>query len=324
LAWYRDDPDPGIHGAIDWLLRHPVEGPVTRPLDWGRRKDLEAIDRALARRDPDGRRGWYVNGQGQTSSLIQGPVEFRMGAPNTETGRFGANDRPHLRRIGRSYALGTKPVTLAQWRRFLKERPDVRRVSTEQYSPDPEGPVIAVSWFQAAQYCNWLSAKEGIPKEQWCYPEKVTPGMKPLPDYLRQTGYRLPTEAEWEYACRAGAWTSRSFGSDTELLRRYSWHQANSQTRTWPVGQKRPNDLGLFDIHGNVWTWCQDVAATYPWARLVEDEEDLRDVSDLVPRVGRGGSFSFLGSLVRSAARHRYMPANHNVSFGLRVARTLP
>ena len=121
---------------------------------------------------------------------------------------------------------------------------------------------IRMTWYEAAAYCNWLSEQEGIPKQQWCYEPNDSgeygEGMKPAADFLDRTGYRLPTEAEWEYACRAGAATSRYYGRSEELLVRYAWYSVNSKERTWPVGSLRPNDLGLFDMHGNVWNWCQD------------------------------------------------------------------
>src|SRR5262249_23284302 len=150
---------------------------------------------------------------------------------------------------------------------------------TKRYSPEPGGPIISVTWYEAAAYCNWLSEKEGIPKEQWCYPEPVEEGMKPFAGHLSRTGYRLPTEAEWEYACRAGTLTSRHYGEGQELLGRYAWFLGNSRDRAWPVGQKRPNDLGLFDMHGNVWAWCQEGGWDYPDGRA-EDKEDLRDITD--------------------------------------------
>jgi formylglycine-generating enzyme required for sulfatase activity len=170
-------------------------------------------------------------------------------------------------------------------------------------------------------YCNWLSEKEGIPREQWCYPEDIKEGMKPYPDYLRRSGYRLPSEAEWEYACRAEAASARYYGSSLELLPRYSWFIVNSQDRTQPVGQKRPNDLGLFDMHGNVWTWCQETAFLYRPPRM-DDKEDIRDISDRFSRVLRGASFVVHAPGVRSAVRSSIRPAVRDGTFGLRVART--
>jgi formylglycine-generating enzyme required for sulfatase activity len=327
LDWYREDPDAGIHGAIDWLLRHGKEGPVPRPLDWGQANELERIDRELAkasrgrRRPEKDPRRWFVNGQGQTFTLIRGPVEFRMGSPLCEPDRVLVNEKPHRRVIPRSYAIMTKPVAVAQWQRFLKDRPGVPREFLKRYSPEPGGPIIAVSWFAAAQYCNWLSEKEGIPPEQWCYQETVEGGMKPYPDYLRRTGYRLLTEAEWEYACRAGTTSSRPYGSSANLLGRYAWNVANSGERTWPVGQKRPNDLGLFDMLGNVWTWCQEPGFLYASGR-VEDKEDVRYIENKTIRLLRGGSFDIKTPNIRSAYRGSSGLASRLNGIGVRACRT--
>jgi formylglycine-generating enzyme required for sulfatase activity len=324
LEWYRDDPDPGIHGAVDWLLRHGREGPEKRKLDWGQAGELRQIDEERKGKAVEGRR-WYVNGQGQTMVLIPGPVEFRMGSPAAEEGRT-EYELLHRRRIGRCFALASKPVTVEEFQRFLKERPDVARMNIKQYSPGMDTPIIAVTWFEAAQYCNWLSEQEGIPEDQWCYPKHadIKEGMKLYPHYLQRTGYRLPTEAEWECACRAGAEASRSYGSPVELLPRYGWYLPNAQARTWPVGQKRPNDLGLFDMHGNVFQWCQESAWAYkPGAggKPAEDEEDKRDITDKIGRVLRGGSL-YPPSDVRSAFRFNGRPSIRNNTVGLRPART--
>jgi formylglycine-generating enzyme required for sulfatase activity len=327
LRWYRDDPDPGTHGAIDWLLRHGKEGPAARPLDWGQRQELERIDAELARRDPPGGRGWYVNGQGQTFTVMPGPVEFRMGSPPAEPERVAGLETPHVRVVPRGFALATKPVTVAQFERYLADhaalKPDYlkRRPFFTKYSPEAEGPVVGVTWMEAASYCNWLSEKEGIPREQWFYQFKA--GKENLdPDGpLRRTGYRLPTEAEWEYACRAGSVSSRSFGSPEELLPRYAWYLANSQGRAWPVGQKRPNDLGLFDMHGQVMTWCQSAAGLYPAGR-VGDREGLRTGRPDVNRVLRGASYTHLAPSARSAQRAFSRPADYDSTIGFRVCRT--
>ncbi len=317
LAWYRNEPDAGIHGAIDWLLRHGKEGPADRPLDWGGVKELDRSDSELAKASrrvhpgaPDGgdkpRRspGWYVNSRGQTFTLIPGPVEFRMGSPLWEPDRNPVTEKPHRRAIPRSFAIATKPITVAQWQHFLNDRPDVPRDLETLPNPDPAAPITQVSWFLAARYCNWLSEKEGIPREEWCYPEDVKEGMKPHPDYLGRNGYRLPTEAEWEYACRADTTTSRYYGSPNELLPRHAFFQFNSDGLSWPVGQKRPNDLGLFDMHGNVWTWCQDAAGAYASGR-VEDKEDSRDLSGSSRRIIRGGSYAHPVANLRAAVRAR-------------------
>src|SRR5262249_16457646 len=156
-------------------------------------------------------------------------------------------------------------------------------------SPDPEAPILSVSWFSAMQYCNWLSKKEGIPEEEWCYPKHadIKVGMKPLPGYLKRKGYRLPSEAEWEYAARAGTTSTRSFGMSQELLYRYAWFTENSKNaildnQSWPVGQKRPNDFGLADMHGNAWNLLNDPEYTYPrqQVKAMLDQEFLDEVRD--------------------------------------------
>src|SRR5207253_2222430 len=155
---------------------------------------------------------------------------------------------------------------------------------------DDDGPIIAVTWYEAAQYCRWLSEREGVPEGQMCYPsvaaiEKCKDGVTPLRlprDYLSRTGYRLPTEAEWEHACRAGTRTSRWYGSSEDMLAQHGWYQHNARDRAWPVGQKKPNPFGLFDMHGNTWDWCQESGWLYEpgvGGKPAEDEENKRDVT---------------------------------------------
>ena len=147
-------------------------------------------------------------------------------------------------------------------------------------------------------------------------------------------GYRLPTEGEWEYACRAGTVTARSFGFAPELVDEYGWHMGNSSDRVWPGGMLKPNDLGLFDMYGNVWEWCQNRRDTYPRRSEATHgskdkplQDELRAIdsrSKYIERIIRGGSITNRIEVLRSAQREWYTPGpsrNHNVGF--RVARSI-
>jgi formylglycine-generating enzyme required for sulfatase activity len=310
LELYRTDPDPGIHSAAEWLLAH-----------WGQRDDLKKIDAFLATAKATAKRRWFVNGQGQTLAVVPGPVEFDRGSPEDEPDRH-AGETLHRVRIPRSFAIATKHVTLEQFLRFRRDHD-----YPVKQSPSPDGPVTQVTWLEAVRYCRWLSEQEGIPEEEMCYPPlaEIKEGMKLPANYLERTGYRLPTEAEWEYACRAGATTSRSYGSAEDLLRDYAWYLANARDRTWPVGLLRPNDLGVFDAHGNLWQWCQDRWLEYPAVpkgKVHEDREDVAAVVDADNRVMRGGGFTELATYVRCAHRDGSRPTTRFLVVGLRVART--
>ncbi len=187
---------------------------------------------------------------------------------------------------------------------------------------EPTCPIGGVIWYEAAAYCNWLSKEEGIPEDQWCYEIKGNV-FKLKEKYLSLTGYRLPTEAEMEYATRAGAITSRYYGETEELLPKYAWYFKNSQEKTWPVGSLKPNDLGLFDVQGNLFTWCQESYKLYPQGEEVsEDKEDNLMIVNSNSRVLRGGSFAYPASLVRSAYRNLSAPTYRDFNDGFRPART--
>jgi hypothetical protein len=211
---------------------------------------------------------------------------------------------------------------LARREQFLRFRKD--HAYRLEYAPAPDGPVIDVSWYDAAAYCNWLSEQEGIPRKQWCYPEKAGPGMRLPEDYLRRTGYRLPTEAEWECASRAGAGTSRFYGTPPALLGGYAWFAASEGDQgVRPVGRLRPNDWGLFDVYGNVAEWCQS-RHPGPQSPVAVDREG----PDAVVRAGaertyRGGGFFNPASSMRSACRMFNRPDFHNYHVGFRPARTV-
>jgi eukaryotic-like serine/threonine-protein kinase len=325
---YRNDADPGLHASSEWLMRTwKHEDWLTQANEeWAkdkelRKKRLEGIGKLLAKEKEKTLPQWYVNGQGQTMVVVPGPVQFEMGSPLTEVGRED-HERQHKRRISRSFALAAKSVTVEQYRRF-----DKNHKILDKYTRTAELPVVGISWYNATQYCNWLSKEEGVDKDQWCYEtDPIGQVTKLKENYLRLTGYRLPTEAEWEYACRAGAMTSRYFGETEELLPKYAWYNKNSQLQTWPVGSLKPNDLGLFDVQGNVYIWCQESYQEYPIARgndaLEDQEDDELLIVNTKSRVLRGGSFINPASYVRSANRNDNVPLNWNDYYGFRLGRT--
>jgi formylglycine-generating enzyme required for sulfatase activity len=269
-----------------------------------------------------GDRRWFVNSQGQTFAVIEGPVEFLMGSPPTEPERL-SNEDTHHRIIPRRFAIATQEVSVKQYQVFVKENPGLDHAQNDRYSPDPDGPMNNVSWYDAAAYCNWLSRREGLPE---CYEPnqagKYADGMKIKPDALRLGGYRLPTEAEWEYACRAGAGTSRYYGASEDLLGRYAWYYGTSPYHAQPCGRLLPNDLGLFDVLGNVWEKCHDVYQPYPKKTGMDNLDISTYINNRHPRLLRGGAFDNLPANVRSAFRIRVAPALRNALDGFRPSRT--
>jgi formylglycine-generating enzyme required for sulfatase activity len=175
-----------------------------------------------------------------------------------------------------------------------------------------------------------LSDQEKIPKEQWCYEpnqkKKYAEGMKLKANYLQLKGYRLPSEAEWECACRATSVTSRYYGETEEMLERYAWYTKNSLDQCMlPTGSLKPNDLGLFDMLGNAQEWCQEQFSSYtPGDHCSDDKEDgTLEINSRSFRMVRGASFLFLGLNLRSAFRTSYPPDKRNPGLGFRPARTL-
>lgn len=307
LEIYRDDPDPGVHSAARFaLIRH------------GQQEELDRADAALATGDMAVDRGWYINRYGHSMIVIAGPAQFLMGSAPSEPFRSG-EERQHHRRISRRFAIAAEETLATQFRRF--------QASTVAEDGLPR---YAVTWYQAAAYCNWLSEREAIPPEQWCYlpnaDGQYDSGMSVAEDYLDRNGYRLPTEAEWEYACRAGTVTAYSFGNAVRFLDEYANSGRTRDATPAIVGLRKPNAWGLFDMHGNVAEWCQESYRPYPLhAGGVESAfvDDLT-VDDRFARVLRGGGFLDAAFAVRSAARQHALPNARDVRIGFRVARSHP
>ena len=194
----------------------------------------------------------------------------------------------HQVTISHGYWLGQYPVTQAQWHAVMGDDPS--------YFTGEKRPVEHVSWDQAQAFATELNHRR--------------PGQ----------GYRLPTEAEWEYACRAGSTTSYSFGDDEGALAAYGWHQGNADRQTHPVGELQPNAWGLYDMHGNVWEWCQDWMGPYPAGA----EVDPAGPPEGDWRVLRGGSWLEGGREARSSSRFAVGRCSTLYIVGFRLVRVPP
>jgi serine/threonine protein kinase/formylglycine-generating enzyme required for sulfatase activity len=326
LDLYRNDPDPGLHGAVTWLLRKK---------GWEQGNQLAGIDALLqadypqrqARKTTDSRQ-WFVNRQGQTFVIIDAQQPFAMGSPSSEPEREEIETQ-HRRRIRRRYAMAASAVTKSQFERFRVDRPHIARMPVEKVVRTDDSPQTGMTWYEAAEYCNWLSKKEGIPPGQWCYdPNKdgsYAVGMRLKNESPALTGYRLPTEAEWECACRAGATTRFYFGEDDALLANYAWYKVNSGDHTWPAASLKPNDLGLFDMHGNAWAWCGTPNEKYPepGAAVVDDAGVAAELGNHQRWAQRGGAFDNTPRHVRAAYRMFQSPDSRQRDFGFRPVQTI-
>jgi serine/threonine protein kinase/formylglycine-generating enzyme required for sulfatase activity len=313
LQLYRDDPDPGIHAAAAWTLQlYQQEVAMTR------------IDRELTSNSPVGDRQWYVTGQGHTMVVISGPTQFMMGSPRSAAD-LADNEPWHSERIRHSFCLANCETTVEQFDRFLRVRGGAIGEPIEMGDAALDRPRANVTWYAAAAYCNWLSEQEGIPADQWCYLPNAAglygPGMQMADGYLDRRGYRLPTEAEWEFACRAGTTTSRYYGAGESWLSHYAVYGANARGVPQEVATRQPNDFGLFDMLGNVAEWCQGSYSQLANSEATPSGSDTV-IDERTWKVVRGGSAADSAHRVRSAARDRIRPGDRELTIGFRVARS--
>jgi formylglycine-generating enzyme required for sulfatase activity len=232
--------------------------------------------------------------------------EFLMGSPDSDRMAHGNEKPQHPVRVS-GFRIARTQVTAGLYREIM---------GGGREDSEPDLPAASLSWSDAIEFCNRLSRREGY---RPCYRRL---GLWPLRIWRcnwRADGYRLPTEAEWEYACRAGSRTRYSFGDDPALLDDYAWYSENSGQRTHPVATKRPNAWGIFDMHGNVWEWCWDRYGPYR-ARPQTDPRGPIIVRGRW-RVLRGGSFWGQPEDLRAAGRFGGPPEVRDANIGFRCVR---
>jgi formylglycine-generating enzyme required for sulfatase activity len=220
-----------------------------------------------------------ITSKGGVEMVLIPAGSFEMG------NRQGKEEESHVHRVSvDSFLMDKYEVTQAEYERHGLPNP--------AHFKGPTLPVEQATWAQAAEYCNRRSEDEGL---QPCYDEKTSACN------FGADGYRLPTEAEWEYACRAGNDADYSFGNDAGKLGEYAWFADNSGKKTHPIGQKKPNAWGLYDMHGNVAEWCNDVFDKGYYK--VSPESNPHGPPDGSLYVLRGGSWKTGAETLRSSYR---------------------
>ncbi len=223
---------------------------------------------------------------------------FMMGSPTSDT-KSDDSERPqHQVTISKPFLMAQTPVTQEQWFAVMGTDPSEFK--------GPRRPVENIVWENAVFFCNGLSEMDGLPPAY----DGFGSSLRLIPG---STGYRLPTEAEWEYACRARTTTPRYGDIDS-----IAWYDKNSGAQTHDVGQKEPNAWGLYDMLGNVWEWTWDRYGTYE----AGSQTDPQGPASGSTRVIRGGSWNLYASFARAGRRLRDTPGYHDSGLGFRVCRT--
>lgn len=244
----------------------------------------------------------YVSGHSVGMVRIE-PGEFLMGSPRYETERKKDEDR-HQVTLTKAFFLGETEVTQNQWLAVMGASP--AHFNGGIY------PVESVTFSQCVEFCNKLSEMENLTPAYGFNNGEIF--------WNREAdGYRLPTEAEWEYSCRAGSLQKYASGNKISGLRAIAWFRHNSTGGTHEVASRQPNNWGLYDMHGNVWEWCWNWSAAYPTRFAVDPEGPTKGSG----RVIRGGSWDNMQNACRSANHNSAKPNFKASILGFRVARTV-
>ncbi len=312
-----------LEPVLKHLYEHSLYGSVHSVAKWAMQQWKLDVPKTLATDPAKPAKDWYVNPLGMT--LLKIPAgSFERLERQAEDG----TDKKTLVTLSKAFWLGDCEVTRKQFEAFIAdpEYPPAEKpvgwIIRELYCPTADCPVNGVNWIDAILFCNWLSRREGLSPyyERTGEKQKVGIGDAKLEwDVWRSVpeagGYRLPTDAEWEYACRAKSATNFCFGDDESLLGHYAIFFTD---KTQPVSSRQPNGWGLFDMHGNIYEWNND------WYDSNSGLPSIDQAELSAGPVLRGGSFSRLSVLLRSAHRNISGPANRSGYFGFRLARNYP
>lgn len=294
--WLEDQADPRCELArLRYLLQTEPEHPER---EQRQARQVALLDAGLSPVVPT-----WTNALGMAFALVL-PSTFLMGSPETEVGRF-ADEIQHAVTLTEPYLLGQHPVTMGAFARFV----EATGYQTEaEKGGDPETwhspgfaqtvrhPVVCVTWDDAQAMIAWLNE-------------------------TANAVHALPTEAQWEHACRAGSAAAFFWGSDATQVGEYAWFWDNAGETTHPVDAKRPNGWGLWHVHGNVYEWCEDWYGDYSTEAVTNPRGRLSGGSS---RVFRGGSWGSEARCCRSAYRDNNTPSLCCASYGFRLTVSPP
>ena len=326
---YAEHPSRTIHSAVGWLLRR-----------WGQEEKVRSVAEKELPYDPSGVREWYVIRVDPTARIegsakegdtreegtidLAAPIYFTMIVYPGGEFEMGEAGQQEKKGVAGPFAVSDREVS---WGQFSAVDDDSHRKTWEiQFNQMLKGrrlysdePVFGVSWFDAVSYCRWLTERKMLGEENQCYLQKdlsrantSSKGWLEITDNKdwewqmdpRKSGFRLLTEAEWEYVARGGAIAQFGFGTSLHLLGEYGWFFDNSEKWSHRTGLLRPSVAGLFDIHGNVWEWVDD------WLTVGSY------------RLGRGGGWGDDAANCKSTARRRYTPDIPDSDLGFRIAQS--
>lgn len=326
LAMYANTDDAGVRSALSWTLDR-----------WNATERRREVDRTQSNHQAlselPANRNWYISASGIPMAILRGPMADVVGV---QYGEWNVVTRDslwqHRVHINHEFAIATCEVTLGQFQQCAQKyaqylREDLR-LRPDWATRTLDAPATSISYTDAALFCRWLGEQEGIAEHEQCYPKAGEIGLNMvLPkDFLSRQGYRLPTRAEWEIACRSGSLAPMHFGSRLSPMNDYAWSAYNSGQRNHAVGQLMPNRLGLFDMHGNAFEWCAGVYLPPPPIKNVDTHVDNIGPLEFTPELNgvlKGGDFPITADKLTAAYQEAQRLSFSWPASGLRVVRTL-
>ena len=312
---FENHPDPGLHAALDWLIRWRL----------GNGGKLDVIVKSLAKKSaPAGTQpGWRVNSHGQTMTMVPSGSTYRMGSGPDDPDRvvqLGYDiELRHDVTIQHGFEISQHEITVGEFRQFRKNYVSLAQVGSEHPETHDSEPAVGISWFDAMAYCHWLNTNEDS--------IDIRSNMKIPTRFVEIPGYRLPTEEEWELAARADNDAPYPCGYGTRWLSDHAVTWNNANDRCLPCGRLFPNAWGLSDTSGNALEWVMDDFRRYndqtvPLDRKLSPQREFMVIAGDSLRVVRGGSYSNSPTAARNSARLMARADQRAASSGFRICRT--